>query len=105
MIPIRDDAPKYITSYVTYLLIGLNVLVFIFELLLPPDNRNIFIMQFGVLPARLPAAFRVGGHVSLAGAFVPLLTAMFLHASWLHLIFPLSALWLFGHDVEDYPRP
>ena len=77
MIPIRDDAPKYITPYVTYLLIGLNVLIFIFELLLPPDNRNIFIMQFGILPARLPAAFHVGGNVSLAGAFVPLLSSRY----------------------------
>ena len=102
MIPIRDDAPKYITPYVTYLLIGLNVLIFIFELLLPPDNRNIFIMQFGILPARLPAAFHVGGNVSLAGAFVPLLSSMFLHASWLHLIFNMWALWIFDDNVEDY---
>src|SRR5256885_11572027 len=59
-------------------------------------------MQFGVLPARLPAAFHVGGNVSLAGAFVPLLSSMFLHASWLHVIFNMWALWIFGDNVEDY---
>ena len=102
MIPIRDDAPKYTTPYVTYLLIALNLLIFVFELMLGPDDRNAFVLQFGVLPAKLPAAFHPGANVSVAGAFLPLLTSMFLHASWLHVIFNMWALWIFGDNVEDY---
>ena len=102
MIPIRDDAPKYTTPYVTYLLIALNLIIFIFELMLGSNDRNAFVLQFGVLPAKLPAAFHPGANVSLAGAFLPLLTSMFLHASWLHVIFNMWALWIFGDNVEDY---
>jgi len=102
MIPIRDDAPKYTTPYVTYLLIALNVVIFLFELLLGPDDRNAFVMQFGVLPAKIPAVFHPGANVSVASAFLPLLTSMFLHASWLHVIFNMWALWIFGDNVEDY---
>ena len=102
MIPIRDDAPKYTTPYVTYLLIALNLFIFVFELMLGPDDRNAFVLQFGVLPAKLPAAFHPGANVSVTGAFLPLLTSMFLHASWLHVIFNMWALWIFGDNVEDY---
>jgi membrane associated rhomboid family serine protease len=40
--------------------------------------------------------------VTLDTAFLPVLTSMFLHASWLHLIFNMWALWIFGDNVEDY---
>jgi membrane associated rhomboid family serine protease len=55
-----------------------------------------------VLPAKFPAALHPGANVSLVSAFLPLLTSMFLHASWLHVIFNMWALWIFGDNVEDY---
>jgi rhomboid family protein len=102
MLPIRDDVPRYSTPYVNYLLIGLNLLVFIFELFLTPEDRNTFVMQFGIMPASIPAAFHLGGHIGFVGAFLPLLTSMFVHASWLHVIFNMWFLWIFGDNVEDY---
>ena len=41
-------------------------------------------------------------HVTADNAFVPVLTSMFLHASWLHLIFNMWWLSIFGDNVEDY---
>ncbi len=41
-------------------------------------------------------------YVPAAAAFVPVFTSMFLHGSWLHLIFNMLALWIFGDNVEDY---
>lgn len=102
MLPIKDDAPRYTTPYINYLLIGLNVVVFIFELLLAPDDRNSFVFHFGLVPAALPAAFHLGGAVSATAAIVPIISSMFLHATWLHLIFNMWALWIFGDNVEDY---
>ena len=102
MLPIKDDAPRYTTPYVNYLLIALNLVVFLFELALAPDDRNAFVMHFGEVPASLPAAFHLGSGLSHTAAFLPLLTSMFLHASWLHLIFNMWALWIFGDNVEDY---
>src|SRR5579872_3104544 len=102
MIPLKDDAARYTVPYVTYLLIALNVIIFLFELWLPPETRNAFVIHFGVVPANLPAAFHVGGAVTPTAALLPLVTAMFLHATWLHVIINMWFLWIFGDNVEDY---
>lgn len=99
MIPIRDDAPRTTTPYVTYVLVALNLLVFLFEVVLEPRSRAMFVFQFGLVPTRLAALFDAG-HPGLA--MMPIVTSMFLHASWLHLIFNMWGLWVFGDNVEDY---
>jgi len=102
MIPLRDDAPRYSTTYVNYFLLGLNTLVFLFELSLPPDARQSFIFQFGVVPARITALLQ-GAPATVPGpSLLPILTSMFLHASWMHLIFNMWALYIFGDNIEDY---
>ncbi|MCU1308766.1 MAG: Peptidase rhomboid domain protein, partial [Acidobacteriaceae bacterium] len=51
MIPLRDDAPRTTTPFVTYFLIAMNVMVFLFELSLNPQLRAGFLYQFGVVPS------------------------------------------------------
>jgi membrane associated rhomboid family serine protease len=102
MIPIRDDAPRYSTPYVTYFLIALNVLVFVFELMAGSSGQlNALVRQFGVVPHRF-AVDLSSAHFDPVGAFVPILTAMFLHGSWLHIIGNMWVLWIFGDNIEDY---
>jgi len=101
MIPLRDDAPRFATPYVTYFLVTLNVVVFLFEVLLPGPQRNGLMYQFGLVPANITGLL-AGSHIAPEAAFLPVLTSMFLHASWLHLIFNMWALWIFGDNVEDY---
>jgi len=104
MIPLRDDTPRYSTPYVTYFIIALNVLVFLFELSVEaqgPRALNSLIHEFGVVPRHLVHAAG-GPSVSLPGLFLPILTSMFLHASWLHIIGNMWALWIFGDNIEDY---
>lgn len=102
MIPIRDDAPRYSTPYVNYFLIALNVLVFLFEQSLRPGEKNLFLTEYGATPASI-ASWIAGRHdVSLVSATLPILTSMFLHGGWLHLIFNMWALWIFGDNVEDH---
>lgn len=102
MIPIRDDAPRYSTPYVNYFLIGLNVLVFLFEQTLSPGEKNLFLTEYGATPASI-ASWIAGSHdVSFVSATLPILTSMFLHGGWLHLIFNMWALWIFGDNVEDH---
>jgi membrane associated rhomboid family serine protease len=98
MFPIRDDAPRYGTPYVNYFLIALNVLVFLFELGQSPRGRVAFEFSFGVVPANVTAAVHAG---SYAVAFLPVLTSMFMHAGWLHIISNMWWLWIFGDNVED----
>lgn len=95
MIPLRDSVPARTWPVVTYLLIGANVWVFVYELGLGPDLEP-FLRTWGFVPRRYfdPAADPLARHL-------PLLTSMFLHGGWAHLLGNLVYLWIFGDNVED----
>lgn len=101
MIPIRDDAPRTTTPYVNYFIVALNSLVFLFEVFLDRNSLNGFLFQFGLVPEHITGLLH-GTSVGVAPALLPVLTSMFLHASWLHIIFNMWALWIFGDNIEDY---
>jgi membrane associated rhomboid family serine protease len=100
MIPIRDDAPRATTPYVNYFLVALNVAIFLFELSLGPRNRVAFMFQLGFVPENVSSYFR-GGAGNALTALLPVLTSMFMHANWPHIIFNMWFLWIFGDNVED----
>jgi membrane associated rhomboid family serine protease len=115
MIPLRDDAPRIGTPFINYTLILLNTVAFLFEISLNNNARQGLVFAFGVVPARFTVVLFNHGYVPwdlisglgtryvpLAAAVVPIFTSMFLHGSWLHLIFNMWALWIFGDNVEDY---
>jgi membrane associated rhomboid family serine protease len=105
MIPIRDDTPRFSTPFVTYFIIALNTVVFLFELAVGEQGHralNSLMYHFGVVPLHFERAVTVGSPSSLAGLFLPILTSMFLHASWLHIIGNMWVLWIFGDNIEDY---
>lgn len=97
MIPLRDRNPSLTFPFVTLALIGLNLLVFLVELSLPPAELRDFFGRLALVPARYSA----GPASGFAAWLQPLLTSMFLHAGWLHLISNMWVLWLFGDNVED----
>ncbi|MGH9510323.1 MAG: rhomboid family intramembrane serine protease [Terriglobales bacterium] len=86
----------------TWFLLALNVIAFLFELSLGPDSRTEFFFQFGVVPGQITDALAGAGSASTQAAFVPVVTSMFLHASWLHLLSNMMALWIFGDNVEGH---
>src|SRR5437660_9367602 len=105
MIPLRDATPRFSTPYITYFLIILNVVVFLYEAMLGAPSHaalNALLFQFGVVP-RVDTAILAGSTaLSPALAVIPLFTSMFLHGSWLHVIGNMWFLWLFGDNIEDY---
>ena len=105
MIPLRDDTPRYSTPYVTYFIIALNTVVFLFELSVgaqSPRALNSLMYQFGVLPQHFERALAGVSRFSFPGLLLTILTSMFLHASWLHIIGNMWVLWIFGDNIEDY---
>src|SRR5215475_2309335 len=105
MIPLRDDTPRFSTPYITYFIIILNALVFFFELSVGAQSRrdlNALMYQFGVVPLHFERALAGASRVPLPALSLTILTSMFLHASWLHIIGNMWVLWIFGDNIEDY---
>ncbi|HVZ61477.1 MAG TPA: rhomboid family intramembrane serine protease [Terriglobales bacterium] len=102
MIPLRDDAPRYLTPYVNYFLLALNIAVFLYEVALPARARDLLVFQFGVVPAKVTALLHGVPAVAPEVALVPILTSMFLHASFLHVLSNMWVLYIFGDNIESY---
>src|SRR6266536_1017332 len=90
MFPIGDDNSRERgPAYINYLLIIVNVLVFVYEIS-QPDVQE-FIQQWGAVPRYIVQGERL----------VTLVTSMFLHGGWMHLIGNMMFLHVFGDNVED----
>lgn len=87
MIPLRDSQPSYSPPVMTVAIIAANVLIFLFEFSLDPFSLNHLIYVYGVIPDRFQ--------------FSDLITSMFLHGGWMHLIGNMWFLWIYGDNVED----
>ena len=102
MLPIKDDQPRYSTPYVNTFLIVLNILVFFYQWTLGPRAGEAFIRIYGEVPSHLAAFLAGSGRYTFADILVPFFTSMFLHGSWMHVIFNMWGLYIFGDNVEDY---
>lgn len=92
MLPLGDESrrPSRFPA-VTALIIGVNVFVFVLEL----AGGDAFVMRWAAIPADIVA----GRHLET------LLSSMFMHASWMHIIGNMVFLWAFGPEIEDAMGP
>lgn len=94
MIPIRDDIPSKRFPIVTVGLLVVNVIIFLIEAFFG-QSVNDLILIFGIVPARLTTAWMN------PQVFITLVTSMYFHGGWAHLIGNMMYLWIFGDNVED----
>jgi membrane associated rhomboid family serine protease len=87
MIPLRSSERHYTTATVTLTIIAINLLVFFYELTLSGWRLNYFIASYGIVPDRLN--------------IFSLLTSMFIHGGFLHILGNMWFLWIFGRGIED----
>jgi len=95
MFPLRDDVPSRRLPAVVWALVFINAAIFLHEAGLAPGALQLFMERYALVPARLTMP---GG---LAQFWPTLITSMFLHGSWLHIIGNMWFLWIFGDNVED----
>jgi len=103
VIPLRDANPTRRPAIVTLAIVVAISVTFAWELGLSTGSGeralNRLITDWGVVPARLTAAWGRGDFLSADTA--TLVTSQFLHGGWLHLLGNLLYLWIFGNNVED----
>lgn len=90
MIPLKDNIPTNSFPVLTVLLIAINTGVFIYELTLSPDELELFVHQYGLLPTDI-----------LQLNILNLFTHMFIHGGIGHILGNMLFLWIFGNNVED----
>jgi membrane associated rhomboid family serine protease len=95
MLPLRDTNPTQRTPVVTITLIVVNILIYIYEWSLSGREAQMlaFFDQWAIIPGQLTTNF--------VPEAITLLSAMFLHGSWLHLGGNMLYLWIFGDNIED----
>jgi membrane associated rhomboid family serine protease len=94
MIPIRDEIPTRETPLVNYLLIAVNVLVFLWMLLLPESALETVYNRYAMVPAHFSDGVDLGDILTI-------FTSMFMHAGLAHIAGNMIYLWIFGDNVED----
>ncbi|NJK39754.1 MAG: rhomboid family intramembrane serine protease [Oscillatoriales cyanobacterium RM2_1_1] len=101
MVPLRDENPIKITPYVTYSLIAINILAFIYELTLSPPQLDYFFHLFAVVPSELTASWSGEAVNQPIPETLTLFSSQFLHAGFLHVGFNMLFLWIFGNNIEE----
>jgi membrane associated rhomboid family serine protease len=88
--PYKDDNPKVLVPYITYGIITLNILIYIFQFntkIADPEAEAILIYTFGLIPAQF--------------SILTLFTSMFMHGGITHILGNMWFLWIFGDNVES----
>ncbi len=87
LFPLRDVIPSRTTPVVTWVLVGVNVAVFVWTFPQPADVHRALLHQVGLVPADF--------------SWMAVCTSMFVHGNLLHLASNMVSLWIFGDNVED----
>ena len=104
MLPLKDDNPKYIKPVVTTCLIAICVLAFLWQLSLTDQEGQRAIYALGAIPAVIFQHVNLVEDITIlppALEALTLVTSMFLHGGWAHLLGNMLYLWIFGDNVED----
>jgi membrane associated rhomboid family serine protease len=96
MFPYKDDNPANTFPFVTIGLIGLNVLVFLLQLLSDVDGKRI-VYAFGAIPHNI-VSFESTQPIH---PLLTLFTSMFMHGGVFHIFGNMLYLWIFGNNIED----
>ena len=104
--PIRDENPQINIPYVTYLFIALNIVAWVaLQGMGAEPALSQSICQFGLIPADLTSQEYVSTRLICTMDGKPdwysLVSSVFMHGSWMHLIGNMWFLWIFGNNVED----
>jgi len=102
-LPLHDDSPRVLIQqpWGTWGLIAACTLVFFLQASMTPIEGARLIFGLGLIPATVTGEGRLEPDLVLVPAWATLVSAIFLHGGWMHLIANMLYLWVFGDNVED----
>lgn len=98
MFPLKDSVPSSTFPFVNWAIIFINIVVFYNMLHMTSPNEQEFIFEYGLVPKKL---FVENSMLTLTDRYVPILTSMFMHGGFMHIIGNMYFLFIFGDNVED----
>jgi len=102
-LPLKDQNPFSRFPFITVFFISLNIGLFLYQFF-SPQGIQYFVMKMGTIPYEL-THFRSIPSLPRISPPLTLLTSMFLHGSFFHLLGNMLYLWIFGNNVEDFLGP
>ncbi len=101
MLPLKDDNPTERTPFVSYTILGLCVAVFLWQVSLGPREGQLVVYALGMIPSVVFGDAVLPPEIAMVPPLATLVTSMFLHGGWMHLIGNMLFLWIFADNVED----
>ena len=101
LIPLRDDNPAASRPIVTVALLAAVALLFLRQYSLGPEAGQLAIYSLGLIPSVLFGLHELPAELAVVPPVTTILTSMFLHGGWMHLLGNMLYLWIFGDNVED----
>lgn len=101
MLPLQDDNPTERPPIVTIAIIAACTLVFAYQLTLSEKPGEVFAFQYGAIPAVIFSHAALPHDIVSIPATLTLITSMFLHGGWMHLLGNMLYLWIFGNNIEE----
>jgi len=100
VIPIYDNDPleKSHRAYVTFVLIALNIAIYLVQAAANDTTATAILLNFALFPAAVTGDAVTGGFMPPSFSFV---TYMFLHGGWMHVLLNMLFLWVFADNIED----
>ena len=105
MIPLKDDNPTSSRPVVTYILIGLCVLIFLIQLSSQSYKTGQLFYSYGLIPSVLMGHNHLPMDLYAVPGYVTIFTSMFMHGGFMHLIGNMLYMWIFADNIEDNLGP
>lgn len=103
LLPLRDENPTYRFPLLTILFIGANVSIYLYGILLGDQVVELY-YRLGTIPIEI-TTMQDYGLPSLFPIPLSIITSMFMHGGFFHLLSNMLYLWIFGNNVEDVLGP
>lgn len=99
--PIKDNVPTVRKPILTIALIVINTVIFLFSMTLGREGFQWFTVQYGYIPFEFWNSVELTPNLPVSTYFT-MISSMFMHGGWMHLIGNMLFLWIYGNNVEDY---